>query len=87
MNPHKVLGIKLDASESEIKKTYRRLVKKYHPDVNKESGAEEKFKELSQAYEDILNPKPDQQPQFQQPFDPFDMFRGFNFRDVENSQS
>ena len=40
MNPHKVLGIKLDASESEIKKTYRRLVKKYHPYVKPHSKKE-----------------------------------------------
>lgn len=79
-NPYDVLGVPYNSSLDDCKSAYRKLAKKYHPDVNKEPEAEEKFKELSQAYEDILNPKPDPQPQFQQPFDPFDMFRGFNFR-------
>ncbi|MBG9982333.1 molecular chaperone DnaJ [Aerococcaceae bacterium DSM 111020] len=46
-----VLGISKDASEDEIKKAYRKLSKKYHPDINKEEDAEEKFKEVSEAYE------------------------------------
>ena len=46
-----VLGINRNASEQEIKKAYRSLAKKYHPDVNKEAGAEEKFKEINEAYE------------------------------------
>jgi molecular chaperone DnaJ len=48
---YEVLGIKKDADQAEIKKAYRKLVKKYHPDVNKEDGAEEKFKEVQEAYE------------------------------------
>ncbi|OYT53865.1 MAG: molecular chaperone DnaJ [Candidatus Altiarchaeales archaeon ex4484_2] len=48
---YEVLGIKKGASKTEIKKAYRRLARKYHPDVNKESDAEEKFKEISEAYE------------------------------------
>jgi len=48
---YEVLGISKDAKKEEIKKAYRKLVKKYHPDVNKESGTEEKFKEVQEAYE------------------------------------
>ncbi|MBO0993993.1 molecular chaperone DnaJ [Bacillus sp. SD088] len=46
-----VLGISKDTSKDEIKKAYRRLSKKYHPDINKEPGADEKFKEITEAYE------------------------------------
>src|SRR3990172_8870581 len=48
-----ILGVPRTASKDEIKRAYRRLAKKYHPDLNKESpkAAEEKFKQLSEAYE------------------------------------
>ncbi len=46
-----VLSIQKDASKDEIKKAYRKLAMKYHPDVNKEEGAEETFKEINEAYE------------------------------------
>lgn len=48
---YQILGVNRDASEDAIKKAYRRLARKYHPDVSKESGAEERFKEVSEAYE------------------------------------
>lgn len=48
---YEVLGISKGASEKEIKKAYRKLAKQYHPDVNKEGGAEDKFKEVQEAYE------------------------------------
>jgi len=48
---YEILGISKDAKKEEIKKAYRKLVKKHHPDVNKEQGSDEKFKEIQQAYE------------------------------------
>ncbi|UXR68639.1 MULTISPECIES: molecular chaperone DnaJ [unclassified Staphylococcus] len=48
---YEVLGISKSASKDEIKRAYRKLSKKYHPDINKEEGADEKFKEISEAYE------------------------------------
>jgi curved DNA-binding protein len=48
---YKTLGVERGAGEDDIKKAYRRLARKYHPDVSKEKDAEEKFKELGEAYE------------------------------------
>lgn len=48
---YEVLGVSKGASADEIKKAFRSLAKKYHPDINKEAGAEEKFKEVNEAYE------------------------------------
>lgn len=48
---YEILGVKRDAKEAEIKSAYRKLARKYHPDVNKEKGAEEKFKDINEAYE------------------------------------
>jgi molecular chaperone DnaJ len=47
---YEVLGISREATKDDLKAAYRRLAKQYHPDVNKETGAEEKFKEVSEAY-------------------------------------
>ena len=46
-----ILGVARSASEEDIKKAFRRLARQYHPDVNKEKGAEEHFKEINEAYE------------------------------------
>ncbi len=48
---YEILGVKREATESEIKSAYRKLARKYHPDVNKTKEAEEKFKEINEAYE------------------------------------
>ena len=47
------LGVSKNASQDEIKKAYRKLSKKYHPDINKDPGAEEKYKEVQEAYETL----------------------------------
>ena len=52
---YEVLGVNKDASEAEIKSAFRKLAKKYHPDVNKEEGAAEKFKEAQEAYAVLSN--------------------------------
>jgi curved DNA-binding protein len=48
-----ILGVERAASEADIKKAYRRLAQKYHPDVSKEAGAEERFKEIAEAYQTL----------------------------------
>lgn len=48
---YKTLGVARDASQDDIKRAYRRLARKYHPDVSKQANAEEKFKEVAEAYE------------------------------------
>lgn len=53
---YKVLGVDRDASDQEISKAYRKLAKKYHPDLNHEPGAEEKYKQVNEAYE-VLHDK------------------------------
>jgi len=55
---YEVLGLSRDASETEIKKAYRRLARDHHPDANPgDAGAEERFKELTEAYEVLSNPQ------------------------------
>jgi len=50
---YKILGVERGAGEDEIKKAYRKLARKYHPDVSKETNAKEKFQEASEAYETL----------------------------------
>jgi molecular chaperone DnaJ len=54
---YKALGVDKKASQEEIKKSYRRLARKYHPDTNKDAGAEERFKQISEAYDVLGDPE------------------------------
>eukprot|EP00092_Neocalanus_flemingeri_P004200 GFUD01004518.1.p1 GENE.GFUD01004518.1~~GFUD01004518.1.p1 ORF type:complete len:368 (+),score=101.66 GFUD01004518.1:314-1417(+) len=54
---YRVLGVAKGASDEEIKKSYRKLALKYHPDKNRAPGAEEKFKEIGEAYDVLSDPK------------------------------
>ncbi|MFG0213050.1 molecular chaperone DnaJ [Brevibacillus porteri] len=54
---YEVLGVAKDADADEIKKAYRKLARQYHPDVNKEADAEEKFKEVKDAYDVLSEPQ------------------------------
>jgi molecular chaperone DnaJ len=53
---YQTLGVSKGADKDELKKAYRRLARQYHPDVNKDPGAEEKFKEINRAYEVLSDP-------------------------------
>jgi len=54
---YQILGVSRDVDKDELKRAYRRLARQYHPDVNKEAGAEEKFKEINRAYEVLSEPE------------------------------
>jgi curved DNA-binding protein CbpA len=57
-DPYELLGVSRQASADEVRRAYRRLVRKHHPDANPDDpGAEERFKELYQAYEVLSNPE------------------------------
>lgn len=87
-DPYKVLGLSPDASDEEVKRAYRRLAKKYHPDLNPgDQEAARKMQEVNAAYEQIKNPEKYQQQQQQSsgyggyggydPFGGFDPFGGY----------
>jgi curved DNA-binding protein len=54
---YQVMGVARDATEAQIKQAYRKLARKYHPDVSKEKDAEARFKEVGEAYEVLRNPE------------------------------
>jgi curved DNA-binding protein len=54
---YEILGVEPSSGEAEIKSAYRRLARKFHPDVSKEAGAEEKFKAVNEAYEALRDPQ------------------------------
>ncbi|MDD5331567.1 MAG: molecular chaperone DnaJ [Candidatus Nanoarchaeia archaeon] len=85
---YETLGVSKGATKEEIKKAYKKLALKFHPDRNKESGAEEKFKEISEAYavlsDDTKRSQYDQfgHAGFDQRYSQEDIFRGANFDDI-----
>ena len=89
---YELLGVKRDASDADIKKAYKKLARKYHPDVNpNDKTAEEKFKEVSEAYHVLSNKdlrkKYDQfghSSRWNQEFSGFD-FNGFDFKNPFSS--
>lgn len=83
---YSVLGINENASEDEIQKAYRKLAKKYHPDINSDKDSAKKMQEINEAYEILTNKrKPNEPPR--PATDPFDIFRnirnsGFRIYDL-----
>ena len=89
MDYYEVLGVKKDSSAQDIKKAYRKLAMKYHPDRNKgDKESEEKFKKISEAYAVLSDPEKRKQYDtfgdsgFQQRYSQEDIFRGFDLGDI-----
>jgi DnaJ-class molecular chaperone len=71
-DPYTILGVSRNSPQSEIKKAYHKLALKYHPDKNNTQEASQKFTDINNAYESIMNPQTE-------PTDIFEMFRNQNF--------
>ena len=89
MDYYELLGVKKDSSPSDIKKAYRKLALKYHPDKNQgEKKAEAKFKEISEAYAVLSDPEKKKQydlygsTDFHKRYSQEDIFRGFDLNDI-----
>ncbi len=89
MDYYETLGVKKESSSQDIKKAYRKLAMKYHPDRNKgDKEAEEKFKKISEAYAVLSDPEKRKQYDtfgsagFQQRYSQEDIFRGFDLGDI-----
>ena len=85
-NYYKILGVQDNADQEAIKRAYRSMAKKYHPDKNKDVGAEEQFKKITVAYENIWDPEKrkeyDRKRKFgDHLFSGFDNFDNWNFKD------
>ncbi len=85
---YSILGVPRNATQDEIKRAYRELALRYHPDRNKSKEAEEKFKQINEAYAVLSDPEKRRQydaygpEQFSQRYSSEDIFRGFDFGDI-----
>lgn len=70
---YSILGVSKNSSSDDMKKAYRKMAMKYHPDRNKEPGAEDKFKQAKEAYEFLTTKQEPEQPNIE------DILKGFNF--------